>query len=160
MLMRGPVRYLEEDPSVSVVVRRDLLHGYELYLVEQWACSRQSPTLVIVTFTGDPRHSVVVGVLAVPADEKDWSPRLRVYFKARQQYHARPKETPLGELMVTNLSSFPSALTVISVPEGDIRKHRQAFIVNEDLKRLGCSGRSGMALTDPTPATQAKFLST
>lgn len=142
---------------MQIVKSRGELRGYELYLVEQWACSRQSPTLVIVTYTGDPKHSVVVGVLSVPADEKDWSARLKVYFKAIQQYHARPKDTELGELMVTNLSSFPSALTVISVPDGDIKKYRKAFIVNEDLKRMGCSGRSGMTLTDPTPATQAKF---
>lgn len=143
---------------MSTIERRRVLQGYELYLVEQWACSRQSPTLVIVTYTGDPKHSVVVGVLGVPREEKDWSPRLRLYFKAIEQYHARPKETEAGELMVTNLSSFPSALTVIPVPDGDIRKHRQMFIINEDLKRLGCSGRSGMTLSDPTPATQAKFL--
>ena len=61
--------------------------------------------------------------------------------------------------MVTNLSSFPSALTVIPVPDGDIRKHRQLFLVNEDLKRLGCSGRSGLTLTAPAEGTQAKFLS-
>jgi hypothetical protein len=134
-----------------------VLPGYELYLVEQWACSRQSPTLVIATYTGDDKHSVVVGVLGVPADESTWSPRLRLYFKAIEKYHARPKETPLGDLMVTNLSSFPSALTVIPVPDGDIRKHRQVFIVNEDLKRLGCSGRSALTLSDPTAATQAKF---
>lgn len=103
---------------------------------------------------------VKVGVLSVPADENDWSPRLKVYFKAIQKYHARPKETEFGQLMVTNLSSFPSALTVISVPDGDIKACREAFIVNEDLKRMGCSGRSGMTLTDPTPATQAKFYST
>ncbi|KAK4129221.1 hypothetical protein N657DRAFT_561823 [Parathielavia appendiculata] len=151
-------KFLEGDPSVAVVERRHVLPGYELYLVEQWACSRQSPTLVIATYTGDPKHSVVVGVLEVPADEEDWSPRLRVYFKAIHQYHARPKETELGELMVTNLSSFPSALTVIAVPEGDIRKHRQVFIVNENLKRLGCAGRSGLTLTEPTSATQAKFM--
>ncbi|KAK4241811.1 hypothetical protein C8A03DRAFT_29977 [Achaetomium macrosporum] len=151
-------KFLESDPSVSVVERRHVLPGYELYLVEQWACSRQSPTLVIATYTGDPKHSVVVGVLEVPADNKDWSPMLRAYFKAIHQYHARPKETEVGELMVTNLSSFPSALTVIPVPEGDIRKHRQLFIVNENLKRLGCSGRSGLTLTEPTPATQAKFM--
>ncbi|OLN84368.1 Protein STB2 [Colletotrichum chlorophyti] len=150
-------RYLESDPSVTVLERRGVLQGYELYLVEQWACSRKSPTLVIVTYTGDPKHSVVVGVLAVPADERLWSDRLRFYFKAIYQYHARPKETPWGDVMVTNLSSFPSALTVIPVPDGDIRAHRQAFIVNENLKRLGCSGRSGMNLSDPTPATQAKF---
>lgn len=151
-------RFLEDDTSVTVVERRHVLPGYELYLVEQWACSRQSPTVVIAAYTGDPKHSVVVGVLEVPADEKAWSPRLRVYFKAIHQYHARPKETEIGELMVTNLSSFPSALTVIAVPDGDIRKHRQEFIVNENLKRLGCSGRSGLTLTDPTSATQAKFM--
>ncbi|KAL2173492.1 uncharacterized protein P884DRAFT_251657 [Thermothelomyces heterothallicus CBS 202.75] len=151
-------RFLEEDPLVSVVERRHVLPGYELYLVEQWACSRQSPTLVIAAYTGDPRHSVVVGVLEVPADEEEWSPRLRVYYKAIHQYHARPKETEVGELMVTNLSSFPSALTVIPVPEGDIRKHRREFIVNENLKRLGCAGRSGLTLAEPTSATQAKFM--
>ncbi|KAI0126474.1 hypothetical protein BJ170DRAFT_407232 [Xylariales sp. AK1849] len=151
-------RFLEDDPSVDVIERKGLLRGYELYLVEQWACSRQSPTLVIVTYTGDERDSVVVGVLSVPEDESEWSPRLRVYFKAIQQYHARPKETTLGELMVTNLSSFPSALTVIPVPDGDIKKHRQEFIVNENLKRLGCSGRSGMTLSEPTGAAKAKFL--
>lgn len=142
---------------MTVVERRGVLRGYELYLVEQWACSRQSPTLVVVTYTGDERHSVVAGVLGVPADDSLWSAKLRVYFKATHQYHARPKDTELGELMVTNLSSFPSALTVIPVPDGDIRKHRQAFIVNEDLKRLGCSGRSGLTLTAPTEATQSKF---
>lgn len=99
----------------------------------------------------------MVGVLSVPADEDAWSPRLRVYFKAVQQYHARPRETPIGEVMVTNLSSFPSALTVISVPEGDIKAHRREFIVNEDLKRLGCSGRSGLTLSEPTGAAKAKF---
>ena len=127
-------RYLEEDPCVKVVERKLTLKGYELYLVEQWACSRQSPTLVIVTYTGDERHSVVVGILSVPDDENAWSTKLRVYFKAIQQFHARPRETPLGEVMVTNLSSFPSALTVISVPDGDIRKHRQEFIVNENFR--------------------------
>jgi hypothetical protein len=140
-----------------VVERRGKIQGYELYLVEQWACSRVHPTFVITTYTGDPKHEVMVGVLGVPADEETWSPRLRVYFKAISQYHARPKDTPLGMLMVTNLSSFPSALTVIPVPDGDVRKHREDFIVNEDLKRLGCSGRSGMSLSTPAAATQAKF---
>lgn len=139
-------RYLEEDSATVVVERRGRLKGYELYIVEQWACSRVHPTFVITTYTGDPNHSVLVGVLGVPADEESWSPRLRVYFKAIAQFHARPKETPLGMLMVTNLSSFPSALTVIPVPDGDVRKHREDFLVNESLKRLGCSGRSGKHL--------------
>ncbi|KAL3423454.1 sin3 complex subunit [Phlyctema vagabunda] len=150
-------RYLEDDPSTVVIERRGDLKGYEIYIVEQWACSRVHPTFIITTYTGDPGHSVTVGVLGVPANEETWSPRLRVYFKAVSQFHARPKETPLGMLMVTNLSSFPSALTVILVPDGDVKKHREDFVVNEDLKRLGCSGRSGMSLANPTGATQAKF---
>jgi hypothetical protein len=115
------------------------------------------PTFIIATYTGDQNHSVSVGVLGVPANEEEWSQRLRVYFRAISQYHARPKDTPLGVLWVTNLSSFPSALTVIPVPDGDVRKHRNDFIVNENLKRLGCSGRSGMSLAMPAAATQAKF---
>ncbi|OBT39180.1 hypothetical protein VE00_10269 [Pseudogymnoascus sp. WSF 3629] len=150
-------RYLEDDSATVVLERRGQLKGYQLYLVEQWACSRVHPTFVITTFTGDPTHTVLVGVLGVPANEEVWSPRLRVYFKAISQFHARPKETPLGMLMVTNLSGFPSALTVIPVPDGDIKSHREDFIVNENLKRLGCSGRSGLSLAQPVAATQAKF---
>ncbi|KAF6234965.1 hypothetical protein HO173_006895 [Letharia columbiana] len=151
-------RYLEEDPSTMVLERRRRLTGYELYVVEQWACSRVHPTFVITTYTGLEQNSVVVGVLSVPTNEQAWSPRLRVYLKAITKYHARKKETPLGTLMVTNLSSFPSALTVIAVPAGDIKKHREDFIVNENMKRMGCSGRAGLSLSPPIGATQAKFM--
>ncbi|MCJ1273107.1 hypothetical protein MMC21_000896 [Puttea exsequens] len=150
-------RYLEEDPCTTVLERRRRLTGYELYAVEQWACSRVHPTFVITTYTGLEKDSVVVGILSVPTNEEEWSPRLRVYLKAIAKYHARKKETSLGALMVTNLSSFPSALTVIAVPDGDLKKHREDFIVNEDMKRMGCSGRAGMNLAPPTSATQAKF---
>ncbi|KAI4196426.1 MAG: hypothetical protein LQ350_006571 [Teloschistes chrysophthalmus] len=150
-------RYLEEDPSTTVLGRHRRLHGYELYFIEQWACSRVHPTFVITTYTGLEQHSILVSVLSVPTDEEAWSPRLRVYFKAISKYHARKKETPLGTLMVTNLSGFPSALTVILVPDGDLRKHREDFIVNENLKRMGCTGRTGLNLSHPVQATEAKF---
>ena len=100
---------------------------------------------------------MIAGVISVPTDEDEWSPRLRVWFKALAKFHARKKETPLGTLMVTNLSGFPSALTVIPVPDGDPRKHREDFFVNENMKRMGCSGRAGLNLGPPTTATQAKF---
>ncbi|KAM0259979.1 hypothetical protein ACHAQJ_003072 [Trichoderma viride] len=150
-------KYLENDPCVEVVQRRSVLHGYDLYVVEQWACSRQPPTLVIATYTGNEKDSIVVGVLAVSADESHLSEQVRLYLKKTEQNHARPKNTELGELMITNLSSFPSSLTVIAVPDGDLRQYRHLFVVNEDLKRLGCSGRSGLTLTEPTEATQSKF---
>ncbi|MCJ1405602.1 hypothetical protein MMC11_008830 [Xylographa trunciseda] len=150
-------RYLEDDPSTTVLERRRELDGYEVYIVEQWACSRVDPTFVITTFTGLPQHTVLVGVLSVPTNEHEWSDRLRIYLKAINKFHARKKETPLGFLMVTNLSSFPSALSVIAVPGGDVKAHRENFIVNEDLKRLGCSGRAGMNLALPVGATRSKF---
>ena len=150
-------RYLEEDSSILVIARGERLLGYELYIVEQWACSRTDPTFIITTFTGHVDQGVSVDVLSVPTDEKEWSPQLRVYLKAMCQYHARKKATPLGTLMVTNLSGFPSALTVIPVPNGDLKNYRENFIVSENLKRLGCSGRAGLSLTAPTGATRAKF---
>lgn len=158
-VLNDPVafRYLEEDPSTTTLERRKELQGYECYIVEQWTTSRTHPTFVITTYTGDPAHVIVVGVLSVPTDESQWSPRLRVYFKALNQYHARRRDTPLGTLMVTNLSAFPSSLTVIPVPGGDLRKHRFDFFVNENLKRLGCSGRVGLTLVPPSGATIAKF---
>ncbi|PHH60726.1 hypothetical protein CDD81_1308 [Ophiocordyceps australis] len=151
------LRFLQQDACVQVVQPKTRLRGYELYVVEQWACSRQSPTVVVVTFTGDETHFIYTGVITVPRDEGLWSPRLRVYLTAAHQHHARAKQTNLGEIVVTNLSNFPSALTVIPVPDGDVSKHRQLFFVNEDLKRLGCSGRSGLILSEPAEATQAKF---
>ena len=151
-------RYLEEDSSVTVLERHRELVGYEIYVVEQWATSRSHPTFVITTFTGDPSHKAFVNVLSVPTDESSWSQRLRVYFKALNQYHARRRETSLGVLMITNLSGFPSSLTVIPFPDGDLRKHRFDFFVNEDLKRMGCSGRVGLSLAPPNGATVAKYL--
>lgn len=150
-------RYIEEDPSTEVLSRRLRLEGYEIYIVEQWACSRVHPTFIIATYTGEKSHSILVNVLSVPTNENTWSPRLKVYFNAMSQFHARRKETPYGTLMVTNLSGFPSALSVIPVPDGDIKKHREDFIINENLKRLGCSGRAGLKLEFPNAASQAKF---
>ncbi|KAI4717810.1 hypothetical protein E4T48_05964 [Aureobasidium sp. EXF-10727] len=159
LVLTDPIafRYLQEDPGVQVIERSKELQGYEIYVVEQWATSRTHPTFVITTFTGDPQHVAQVGILSVPTDESGWSDRLRVYFKALNQYHARRRETALGILMITNLSGFPSSLTVIPVPDGDLKKHRFDFFVSENLKRMGCSGRVGLTLAAPNSATIAKF---
>lgn len=150
-------RYLEEEGGVEPLTRENQLEGYQVYMVEQWACSRIHPTFVIATYTGNSEHKITVGVLAVPNDETRWSPRLRVYFKSLSQFHARPKETPLGIIMVTNLSSFPSALNVIAVADGNVKAHRQKFIINENLKRMGCTGRSAISLEEPSDAAKSKF---
>jgi hypothetical protein len=150
-------KYLEEDASTQVLARREKLEGYECYLVEQWACSRIHPTFIITTFTGDPTNTILAYVISVPTNEESWSPRLKTYFKALDRYHARRRETPLGTLMVTNLSAFPSSLSVIAIPSGDAKSSRHDFFVNENLKRLGCSGRVGLTISKPSSATTAKF---
>ncbi|KAI8933599.1 hypothetical protein NX059_009329 [Plenodomus lindquistii] len=152
-------RYIEEDPTTTctVLARRQSIAGYETYFVEQWACSRTHPTFLITTYTGNPDDVVLADILSVPADEAQWSPQMRLYFKSLHESHARPKETSYGTLMITNLSSFPSSLTVIPIPGGDLKKSGEMFIVNENLKRLGCSGRLGIKLAPPSSATQAKF---
>lgn len=152
------IRYLEEDPSTVVLEKNGIIEGYKLYIVEQWACSRIHPTSIITTYTGEVGHKGAVGVLGLPADENFWSPKLQWYFKSTFKIYARLQETPLGSLMVTNLNSFPSSLTIIPVPDGNVEKHGYSFIVNENLKRLGCSGRSGISLAPPAGATQAKFI--
>ncbi|KAH9880635.1 hypothetical protein IAQ61_000929 [Plenodomus lingam] len=152
-------RYIEEDPTTTctVLARRQKIEGYEIYLVEQWACSRTHPTFLITTYTGNPEDVVLATILSVPADESQWSPQMRLYFKSLDEFHARRKETSYGTLMITNLSGFPSSLTVIPVPGGDVKKYREPFVVNENLKRMGCSGRLGIQLAPPSSATQAKF---
>lgn len=150
-------RYLEEDPQTTVLARRQKIEGYEIYLVEQWACSRAHPTFLITTYTGNPEDTVLANIISVPADESQWSHPMQLYFRSLDEYHARRRETTYGTLMITNLSSFPSSLTVIPIPGGDTRKYREIFFVNENLKRLGCSGRTGIKLAPPSNATEAKF---
>ncbi|KKA27747.1 hypothetical protein TD95_001265 [Thielaviopsis punctulata] len=153
------LRYLGEDPIVRIDKHRTVLEGYELYIIEQWVCARRTPSTVITTYTGDPNSKIFVGVISVPQDEAAWSFRLRTFFAALDQYHSRPRETRLGDLITTNLSSFPSALTAILVPDGDLQRYQKIFFVNENLKRMGCSGRAGLTLNEPAPATQSKFYS-
>ncbi|RMZ67422.1 sin3 complex subunit [Pyrenophora seminiperda CCB06] len=152
-------RYIEEDLTTSchVLARRQKIEGYEIYLVEQWACSRTHPTFLITTYTGNPEDTVLATIISVPRNEEEWSPQMRLYFKSLTDNHARRKETPYGALMITNLSGFPSSLTVIPIPGGDLKTCRESFMVNENLKRLGCSGRLGIKLSPPSGATQAKF---
>lgn len=150
-------RYLAEDPSTTVLERDRELQGYQCYLIEQWACSRRDPTFIITAHTGNPDHKVKVGVLSVPGNEEKWSPELKMYFKALTKLHARRRDTPAGSLMVTNLSGFPSSLTLVHVPDGNPQAHRDVFFVNENLKRLGCSGRAGLTVAEPSPPTRAKF---
>ncbi|KAG8629955.1 hypothetical protein KVT40_001574 [Elsinoe batatas] len=150
-------RYLEDDSSVQVLEHKCEISGYQSYVVEQWATSRTHPTFTITTYTGDSSDRIIAGILGISKDETTWSRKLKVYVRALNHFHARRRDTPDGIIMVTSLPGFPSSLTVIHVPDGDVSKHYADFFVNEDLKRLGCSGRVGLTLAYPNNATIAKY---
>ncbi|KAK9493970.1 hypothetical protein V1508DRAFT_414057 [Lipomyces doorenjongii] len=131
--------------------------GYEVYIIEQWACARCYSSSII-SYTGNPEHVVSLGSISVPKNRDLWSKRLRAYVEDLSKMNARPKSCgQLGTLFVTNLSSFQSGLTLINVPDGNTSKHTNDFIVNENLRRMGCGGRSGITLNKPADASRDKF---
>ncbi|KAG5356487.1 Protein STB2 [Yarrowia sp. C11] len=148
--------YLRQEQQCSLVSEEAVIHGYEAYMVEQWVCERRKVT-VITSYTGNQSDTVRVGVLALPRNPSLWTPRTKAYFDELLKGYARAKETELGVLFVTSLSSFPSFLTLVSVPGGDVRKTWEYFDVNENLKRMGCGGRASLAICEPSGTAAAKF---
>ncbi|ODQ64386.1 hypothetical protein NADFUDRAFT_27149, partial [Nadsonia fulvescens var. elongata DSM 6958] len=147
---------LRNESTCTVVNEEAEISGYEIYLVEQWACDRRIVT-VITSYTGDSEHKIRVGVLSIPQDPKHWSDKTRAYFNEMRNCHAKPKQTELGSLFVTSLPTFPSHLTIILVPKGDIRANAGLFDVNLNLKRMGCCGRSTVSFKVPPDAVSVKF---
>lgn len=148
--------YLRQEQQCSLVSDEATINGYEAYMVEQWVCERRKVT-VITSYTGNQTNTVRCGVLALPRNPSLWTPRTKAYFDELLKGYARAKETELGVLFVTSLSSFPSFLTLVSVPGGDVRKTWEFFDVNENLKRMGCGGRASLAICEPSGTTAAKF---
>lgn len=59
---------------------------------------------------------------------------------------------------VANLTSLPSNLNLIPVPGGDSRKVSTAFMINSNLKKLQCTGRSVSMITSKiSDASDDKF---
>jgi hypothetical protein len=136
------------DSCTEPIAEDVTIEGYLLYIVEQWACSRENSTPLITVYTGNPNNVIKASVLAFRGQENDselWS-RLKVEL---EQNYASPRQTPHGILYVVSLPDFPSALNLILVADGAIDDHRDDFIVNENFRRMGCSGRSALTLTPP-----------
>lgn len=51
--------------------------------------------------------------------------------------------------MVTSLANFRSDFTIVHIPGGDFRVHRERLYMNINLLRMGCSGRSALSLQEP-----------
>jgi hypothetical protein len=150
-------RFLAHDSSIKIVDQNRYLEGYELYIVEQWACSRSDPTCVITAYTGQSAHRIKVDILSIPHHEKDWGQRLIWYSQFLRKFDARTRKTELGLILTSTLASLPPSLTTILIPDGEVLRHRLDFFINENLKRLQCLGRVGISLSKPTRPTETRF---
>ncbi|KAG0039436.1 hypothetical protein BGZ82_008291 [Podila clonocystis] len=133
------------------------LEGYQIYLVEQWAIERNREVATAVSFTGDPIHKIQVVVIVIEHPDV-YCQRLEKVFDKLRVAGARPKETPCGQLFVTNLSLFASSLNIVLVPQdGDFDLYQRRFYLNLNLRRMGCSGRSALTSKSPSDAQREKF---
>jgi hypothetical protein len=95
-------RHLAQEEGTEIVAENVVIAGYQVYIVEQWACSRVHPVFVVTTFTGEESNKVcllgllrqlTVNVLRLLEKEK-YADRLAWYFETLAEYHARPKDVP------------------------------------------------------------------
>lgn len=132
------------------------IRGFEIYIVEQWACERKYGT-VITSFTGDTEHEIKVAKINLPLDTSKWSMKVVHFFEEISESGAKPKKTDDGFLFITNLSSFPSNLNLLPIPCGCVLDTWEYFKVNVNLRRMNCGGRSALLLCAPSDASGDKF---
>ena len=127
-----------------------IIHGFEIYIVEQWVACRNLSTL-ITSYTGNTQDTISGIRVVLPKDTSMWPGRFRQYFEELIEF-ALPKFTPKGTLFITNLSGVSFGLNLLHVECGDLRTIWKDFEVNFDLKNLHCGGRSANLLCPPTMA--------
>ncbi|RIA79518.1 hypothetical protein C1645_840501 [Glomus cerebriforme] len=148
--------------GVQVLGEKEL-EGYQLYIVEQWACDViRRPYNTVIVFTGDPAHKVKACVVNIERGKIEHYPeKLKDLFDNLEKDNmTRPKDSDEGTIFVTNFSTFPSSLNTILVPGGDYETHKFEFFLNLNLRKAGCRGRSALSLKPPTDAQRDKFLQT
>lgn len=150
-----------EFPSDMIILEEVTLTGFEIYLVEQWLSDRKLSTS-ITTYTGSSKDVIAaIRVTVLVTDQLLWPLSLRVYISELvESQKCRPKDTESGVIYVTNISQFPSNLNLIEVEKGDVKDVWEMFIVNSNLKKMGCSGRSVLTLSKPTSSMDRKFRQT
>ena len=138
-----------------------LIPGYQLYAVEKRIVERNRSVSLLVVYTGDPTHTITLTAL-VPAPRLSQLDALAQWDQAILHLRAdgaKPKQTPHGVLMVTSLAHFRSDFTIVHIPDGNFLAVKDQLYTNINLLRMGCSGRSALALDDPSDTTKDRFIS-
>jgi hypothetical protein len=53
-------RHLAQEEGTEIIQENVVIAGYQVYVVEQWACSRVHPVFVVTTFTGEESNKVIL----------------------------------------------------------------------------------------------------
>lgn len=158
--------YLAEETECS---------GFEIYLVDQWIRSRKIGT-VVSAFHGSYESKVkVIKFTIIKKPSKQYPPRFQEYLNEVILNHATFKKRDLASefgveeadippeatpefLLVTNVSALPSNLNLIPIPGGDTRQVESTFLINSNLRKLNCGGRSVSLIADKvSDASEDKF---
>jgi hypothetical protein len=149
-----------QDPNMNVIHELSTLLKYQIYVVEQWLTDRKRFSKTVTVYTGGSQHEIKVCVLNIQYDGiTPFSKEAEAVFARLYEDKCRAMETHLGRILVTELRRFSSAYNLIHVPDGDYDAHVPDLVISMNLRRLGCSGRSQVALTYPN-AAKTKFLQT
>lgn len=141
--------------SRDLIYEETEVHGFEIYIVEQWAEERKISSL-ITSYTGNSQDTVSAVRICLPANQHYWPQNFKDYLSELETY-AQAKVVNNDTLFITNLSSFPSTLNLLSIECGDLRDVWDNFRTNFNLKKLNCGGRSALLLKGPTRAALNKF---
>lgn len=154
-------RWIGRKSCLEIAEDRAELQGYQMYAVEKWIVERVRPVTVLIVYTGDPSHKITVTVLKPAAylTHQEGELELKHSVQHLRKDGARPKQTPLGILMVTSLANFRSDYTIVQIPDGDFLAVQERLYCNINLLRMGCSGRSAVTLEEPSETTKDRFKS-
>ncbi|KAG2156080.1 hypothetical protein DEU56DRAFT_765463 [Suillus clintonianus] len=154
-------RWIGRKSRLEIAENRVELQGYQMYAVEKWIVERLRPVTVLIVYTGDPSHKITVTVLkpAGHLTSQEGESELTLSVQHLRKDGARPKQTPLGILMVTSLANFRSDYTIVQIPDGDFLAVQERLYCNINLLRMGCSGRSAVTLEEPGETTKERFKS-
>ena len=161
----GAVRYFQRDfvaQGEFHIMEETVESGFDIYLVEQWVNNRTIGS-ILATYTGNSRSKVMLMKFTVKKKPSRYYPRrFQEYLNELMVNHAKVKVIDKHHhreiLFVTNLTTLPSNLNLIPIPSGDLRAIYDDYIVNSNLKKLHCSGRSLSLITEKiSVACEDKF---
>ncbi|CAB4256373.1 similar to Saccharomyces cerevisiae YMR053C STB2 Protein that interacts with Sin3p in a two-hybrid assay and is part of a large protein complex with Sin3p and Stb1p [Maudiozyma barnettii] len=131
------------------------IHGFEIYIVEQWTEERKISSL-ITSYTGNSQDTVTAVRICLPSNYHYWPQNFKNYLNELQTF-SQAKVINGDTLFITNLSSISSTLNFLNVDCGDLRTVWDNYRTNFNLKKLNCGGRSALLLKGPTNSALNKF---